>query len=166
MDAAARSNIILSSLFPANVRSRLFEKEHQKSELVELTTQSPITAVETKEQSQGERLKMPAGKGDRRVSMSMLAASMIPNAVNSAVSSVLQIPKLTLRTFLFDGLDEMETEVDNEELGYKGKPIADLFTDTTVRNRVYVVCYCRMLARQMLMLTDSLFDHFLKDHVQ
>jgi len=90
VNAAAQSNAILSSLFPSNVRDRLFaEKVGEK-------------------QGQGSKKTSSGGGGT----------------------------KTRLRSFLdTDGASVPMTGdagIDGEGLGYEGKPIADLFPDTTI----------------------------------
>ncbi|GKY99131.1 hypothetical protein MPSEU_000868600 [Mayamaea pseudoterrestris] len=137
VNAAARSNAILSSMFPTNVQARLFHRsddddehalehtnhanEHQ-DELVELQDAS-------RNNSNGLLPKLSIGK---RGSMLGSVLDMGSKVTNTAISSVMQTPKLSLKTFLFEGLSDMEVEEADGDIGYKGKPIADLFTESTV----------------------------------
>lgn len=85
LDAAAESNAIISSLFPVNVRDRLFEEAKQKAK--------------TKKKNK----RNPAGI------------------------------KSQLKNMMADGgLDRKEAKTDVDDLIYEGKPIADLFPETTI----------------------------------
>jgi hypothetical protein len=85
LDAAAESNAIISSLFPTNVRDRLFEEAKQKAQLTK----------------KGKKAGQAAAKSQLK--------SMITSG-NLAAGS--------------------KSEVD--DLIYEGKPIADLFPETTI----------------------------------
>ena len=68
----------------------------------------------------------------KRGSMLGSVLDMGSKVTTTAISSVMQIPKLSLKNFLFEGLYDMEVEEADDDIGYKGKPIADLFTETTI----------------------------------
>ena len=84
IEAAARSNAILSSLFPTNIRDRLFAE---------------------KDEQQGQSGKAASGGNENR-----------------------------LRSFLDTDGASMEVGAASVEQtsGYEGKPIADLFPETTI----------------------------------
>lgn len=87
LDAAAESNAIISSLFPTNVRDRLFEEAKQKAKLTKKKKKKGLTAA---------------------------AKSQLKNMIASG------------------DLKGDDAKTDADDLIYEGKPIADLFPETTI----------------------------------
>jgi Adenylate and Guanylate cyclase catalytic domain len=85
LDAAAESNAIISSLFPTNVRGRLFEEAKQKAQLTK----------------KGKKTGQAAAKSQ-------------------------------LKNMITNGNMDTATKCDVDDLIYAGKPIADLFPETTI----------------------------------
>lgn len=139
INAAARSNAILSSLFPSNVRERLLHRANDANidrtesvdgeERFEEGEEDEITVLRDVSRNSTGLPRISMGK---RGSMLGSVLDMGSKVTNTAISSVMQIPKLSLKTFLFEGLYDMEVEEADDDIGYKGKPIADLFTETTI----------------------------------